>query len=68
MGENTQLDDVLDVLRTSSGWQTHRHTYSALYVDNEQWRNSSNKERFVQRDVWQREPASTHVANTDGKK
>ena len=61
-----KLDDVIRVLQQPHDWQTQKHTYSALYVDNTQWQKTSNDQRFVQRDVWQREAASssTSIYNT----
>jgi SM-20-related protein len=49
-----KLDEVVGVLQQPDQWKTQQHTYSALYVDNTQWQNTSQNERFVQRDVWQR--------------
>jgi SM-20-related protein len=57
------LDEVLGVLHQAYCWQTQKHTYSALYVDSGQWQNTSNDERFVKRDVWQREALSTSATN-----
>ena len=61
-----KLDDVMKVLQQPHNWQTQKHTYSALYVDSAQWQKTSNDQRFVQRDVWQREAASssTSISNT----
>ena len=61
-----KLDDVIRVLQQQHNWQTQKHTYSALYVDSAQWQKTSNDQRFVQRDVWQREGASssTSIPNT----
>lgn len=53
--DSTKLDKVMDVLHQDDYWQTQKHTYDALYVDNELWQNASDDERFVLRDVWQRE-------------
>ena len=50
-----KLDEVIKVLEQVQGWETQRHTYSALYVDHAQWQKASNDQRFVQRDVWQRQ-------------
>jgi SM-20-related protein len=50
-----KLDEVIKVLNDSSSWQTQKHTYSALYVDNAQWEETTVDERFVKRDVWLRE-------------
>jgi SM-20-related protein len=60
--DSTKLDDVVSILQQPQNWQTQRHTYSALYVDNKQWKKASNAQRFVQRDVWQRENS---YSNTD---
>lgn len=57
-----KLDDVMRVLQQPHYWQTQKHTYSALYVDSAQWQKTSNDQRFVQRDVWQREAASSDAA------
>lgn len=62
--DETKLDDVLKVLHNSSFWQTQRHTYSALYVDSAQWEKASNEQRFVKRDVWQRQADSSNVVTT----
>jgi SM-20-related protein len=59
--DTPKLDDVVRVLQRPQQWQTQRHTYSALYVDNSQWQQTDNDQRFVQRDVWRRE---THRSNT----
>jgi SM-20-related protein len=59
--DTTKLDDVVRVLQRPQQWQTQRHTYSALYVDNSQWQQTNNDQRFVQRDVWRRQ---THRSNT----
>ncbi len=61
--DESKLDDVIKVLHNSHCWQTQKHTYSALYVDNEQWEKTSNEQRFVQRDVWRREADSPNVAH-----
>ena len=50
----TNLDDVTKVLQQPYCWQTQKHTYSALYVDDNQWQKAAKEQRFVQRDVWQR--------------
>lgn len=52
--DNNKLDKVVRVLQQENGWQTQKHTYSALYVDNAKWQNTRKKHRFVQRDQWQR--------------
>jgi SM-20-related protein len=58
-----KLDEVLQHLQQPSDWQTQRHTYSALYVDNTQWQEASNDQRFVQRDSWQPEILTSNIAN-----
>jgi SM-20-related protein len=58
-----KLDDVVRVLQQPQNWQTQRHTYSALYVDNSQWQKASREQRFVQRDVWQRDITQSHAHN-----
>ena len=56
-----KLDEVIGVLQQPHHWRTQQHTYSALYVDSEQWQNTSQDERFVQRDVWQRDECSANI-------
>lgn len=50
-----KLDEVVGVLQQPHHWEIQQHTYSALYVDNTQWQNTSQDERFVQRYVWLRD-------------
>lgn len=57
--EQTKLDEVVDVLQHKQHWSTQRHSYSALYVNNEIWQKTPETERFVQRDLWQRPEACT---------
>ena len=52
--DSNKLDEVVSVLQQESYWQTQKHTYSALYVDNAKWQKARKKHRFVQRDTWQR--------------
>ncbi|WP_240223423.1 2OG-Fe(II) oxygenase [Rheinheimera hassiensis] len=52
--DSNKLDEVVRVLQQDSCWQTQKHTYSALYVDNAKWQKARKKHRFVQRDTWQR--------------
>jgi SM-20-related protein len=52
--DESALDEVVKVLQQPHHWKTQQHTYSALYVDSVQWQNTSENERFVQRDVWLR--------------
>jgi Rps23 Pro-64 3,4-dihydroxylase Tpa1-like proline 4-hydroxylase len=51
------LDTIVTALQNSQHWQTQKHTYSALYVDNRQWENTREDQRFVKRDAWQRKQA-----------
>jgi Rps23 Pro-64 3,4-dihydroxylase Tpa1-like proline 4-hydroxylase len=51
-------------LQQKHRWQTQKHTYSALYVDNEQWHTINIEERFVQREIWQRDINESDFANT----
>lgn len=57
-----KLDDVMRVLQQPHCWETQKHTYSALYVDTVQWKKTSKDQRFVQRDIWQREALSPNTA------
>ena len=50
----SKLDEVVSVLQQPHHWKTQQHTYSALYADDALWQKTSNDERFVQRDIWQR--------------
>lgn len=52
--DETILDKVVDILQQPQHWQTQKHTYAALYVDDKQWQQANDQQRFVQRDVWQR--------------
>ncbi|PKG75079.1 hypothetical protein CXF83_07530 [Shewanella sp. Choline-02u-19] len=63
--DKDRLDDVIKVLQQPHDWQTQKHTYSALYVDNLQWENTTTEQRFVQRDVWQRAAASSNNDSTN---
>ncbi len=60
--DEVKLDDVMGILQQPHYWQTQKHTYSALYVDNAQWQKTSDDQRFVQRDVWRRKAASSNIA------
>ena len=59
-----KLDEVMKLLQQPGAWQTQKHTYSALYVDNAQWQRTNNEQRFVQRDVWQRDAIDINTTNT----
>jgi len=50
-----KLDQVIDILKHSNNWTTQTHTYAALHVGPEQWQASSKKDRFVKRDIWQKD-------------
>lgn len=63
--DEAKLDDVMRVLQQPHYWQTQKHTYSALYVDSAQWQKTSNDQRFVQRDVWRREAASSNTVSSN---
>jgi Rps23 Pro-64 3,4-dihydroxylase Tpa1-like proline 4-hydroxylase len=58
---SAKLDEVVSILHETKSWQAQRHTYSDLYVNNAQWLNASNDERFVSRDVWQREALKSAI-------
>ncbi|MFT7492201.1 MAG: SM-20-related protein [Pseudohongiellaceae bacterium] len=60
--DDVKLNEVVDFLQQPRNWQPQKHTYSALYVDSAEWRNTSQCQRFVQRDVWQRPPSSPNAA------
>jgi len=62
--DEAKLDDVMRSLQQRHDWKTQKHTYSALYVDNDQWQKTSNDQRFVQRDVWQREAVSSNTVSS----
>lgn len=61
----TKLDDVVKVLQQPHSWQTQKHTYSALYVDDNQWQKANQEQRFVQRDVWLRNSVKSNAANAE---
>lgn len=48
------LTELVRGLQASSRWAVQQHTYDQLYVDAEQWSNTSHDDRFVQRAIWQR--------------
>lgn len=52
--DQVKLDEVVDVLQQDQHWNTQKHSYSALYVNNATWQETPDTERFVQRDLWQR--------------
>ncbi|PKH00409.1 2OG-Fe(II) oxygenase [Paraglaciecola sp. MB-3u-78] len=61
----TNLDEVIKVLQQPCAWQTQKHTYNALYVDNAQWQKANHEQRFVKRDVWQRDAISAKTTVTN---
>jgi len=61
----TKLDNVVKVLQQPHSWQTQKHTYSALYVNDNQWQKANQEQRFVQRDVWLRNPVKSNTANAE---
>jgi len=63
--DQSKLDEVVKVLQQSSCWQTQKHTYSGLYVDDKQWQQANKEQRFVQRDVWLRNTASSSNTNSN---
>ena len=61
--DEIKLDQVINALQQPNAWITQKHTYSALYVDDDQWQNTHKNERFVQRDVWNRDKCT--LPNSD---
>jgi len=49
-----RLTELVHCLQVSSRWALQQHTYEQLYVDLEQWSNTPDDDRFVQRAVWRR--------------
>lgn len=47
-----KLDEIVSILQQPNNWETQKHTYDSLYVDNNQWDNTRNEDRFVKRDAW----------------
>lgn len=56
---SSQLEQVLKQLQQAHGWQTQKHTYDKLYVDDKKWQNTPEPERFVKRDLWLRSTTTT---------
>lgn len=56
---SSQLEQVLKQLQQAHGWQTQKHTYSKLYVNDKKWQNTPEPERFVKRDLWLRSTTTT---------
>ncbi|WP_423186355.1 2OG-Fe(II) oxygenase [Alishewanella sp. d11] len=51
---SSPLEQVLQQLQLDHGWQTQKHTYDKLYVNDKKWQNTPEPERFVKRDLWLR--------------
>ncbi len=62
--DEDKLGRVMKVLHHPSRWQTQKHTYAALYVDDEEWNNTENEHRFVRRDIWLRNENMTKPDTT----
>jgi len=60
-----KLDELMKILQEAHYWKTQKHTYSALYVNRDQWQSASTDQRFVRRDVWQAETASPAIKSPD---
>lgn len=58
-----KLRQVCQVLQQAQGWSSQKHTYSALYVSETKWHITPQTQRFVQRDVWQRNAADLMIAS-----
>lgn len=56
---SSQLEQVLGQLQQEQGWQTQKHTYDKLYVNDKKWQNTPEPERFVKRDLWLRSTTPT---------
>ena len=63
--DEARLDEVMAILQQSSQWQTQKHSYSALYVENAEWENTPSEQRFVQRDIWKRESDSLQTPSSN---
>ena len=57
---NEKLNEITQVLQQEQQWQTQKHSYAALYVNDSTWQKTPQAKRFVQRDLWLR----PDVANT----
>jgi len=57
--DNQKLEEVLNQLQQAQGWQTQKHTYDKLYVNDKKWQNTPEPERFVKRDLWLRNTITT---------
>lgn len=59
------LTEIANVLQQPSNWQTQRHTYDELYVNDAQWYATKAEQRFVQRDVFK--PLTVGVSHLQTK-
>lgn len=55
---SSQLDQVVSQLQQEDGWQSQKHTYAKLYVNDRKWQKTPEPERFVKRDIWLRTGAT----------
>ncbi len=62
--DQQKFDSICAVLQQEQYWQSQKHSYSALYVDESQWHATPDTERFVQRDLWQGYIASANHAQS----
>ena len=46
------LTEIAAALQQPDNWQSQRHTYAELYVNDDQWNSTKVQDRFVQRDVF----------------
>lgn len=63
--KQSKLDSVVKILQQPHGWQTQKHTYSALYVDDYQWQQAKKEQRFVYRDVWRRHQVNNNSSQAN---
>lgn len=61
----TKLNEVIKILQGSNNWQTQKHTYSSLYVDNAEWHRVDSDQRFVKRDAWRRTMHRSNESNSN---
>ncbi len=61
----TKLEPIVRALKQPKHWSTQQHTYSELYVNDQQWRQASPEQRFVQRDAWRPQQSSLPILNSD---
>jgi SM-20-related protein len=60
--DEVKLGEIVALLQEEQAWQMQKHTYEALYVDDEQWDASRADERFVKRDIWRRGEFNSNLA------